>query len=191
MRRGLWLLVPAALLAVAAGCTRAPGVRFPNPMPLSSVDVAAVENAARGILRDMRFDLVYPPGKAGLVETEPMTGASWFEFWREDTVGRYQTAESSLHTIRRRVTVTAAPASQGSQVAVKVEKQRMSSPNSAPHHLSAAYNIHRPQNSDLVRQDEMAPQQYQWIDAGRDEALEQRILEQIQLRVGGSVRLMK
>jgi len=182
MRLGLWLLMPAALLAAAAGCSRATEVRFPNPMPMSSVDVATGERAARAVLRDMRFDLVFPPGKPGLVETEPMTGSSWFEFWREDTIGSYQTAESSLHTIRRRVTVAVTPASTGSQVSVKVEKQRMSAPDSAPQHVSAAFNIYHAEDTDLLRQDEMAPTTYRWIDTGRDDALEQRILEHIQLR---------
>jgi hypothetical protein len=189
MRLGLWLLMPAALLAAAAGCSRGIEVRFPNPMPMSSVDVATGERAARGVLRDMRFDIVYPPAKPGLVETEPMTGSSWFEFWREDTIGSYQTAESSLHTIRRRVTVAVTPASKGSQVSVKVEKQRMSAPDSAPQHISAAFNIYRPGDTDLLRQDEMAPHTYRWIEIGRDDALEQRILEHIQLRSAPGARL--
>ncbi len=116
------------VMAAATGCVRAPEVRYPNPMVLASADAATTEKVARRLLVNMRFEIIQPSSQPGVVVTRPLTGDSWFEFWRDDTVGTTQRVESSLYTVRRVVTVTIAPRDHGSEVAVKVVKDRMSAP---------------------------------------------------------------
>jgi len=52
-------------------------------------------------LQPQRVDWV-----GGQIVTHRTTSAQWFEFWRIDAQGPYQTLESSLHTIGRVVTIT-------------------------------------------------------------------------------------
>jgi hypothetical protein len=185
MRRIVWglLLVTAAMLV---GCVRAPEARFPNPMPLPSSDPMTVEKVAQRVLLEMNFEIVYPASKPGRVDTENLTGPSWFEFWRDDSVGNFQRVESSLHTIRRSVHVAVTPAPSGAQVAVKVDKERLSAPGTSPASVSQAYDIFNPGKTDLARQDEFKETQFTWLSEGRDDALEQVILERIQGRLGGA-----
>jgi hypothetical protein len=191
MRRGRWWLLAAAVSAAATavvGCARAPEARFPNPITFSDADPAAAEKAVRQVLLNLRFNIEYPSSKPGRLTTEPLTGASWFEFWRHDTIGRFQVAESSLHTTRRRVIVNVAPAAQGSQVSVVVAKERLSSPFVNVESIGGIYNIYDPDDTALARQDDLTQGRYTWADKGRDEALEQYILERMQILLGSSPR---
>jgi hypothetical protein len=174
---------------MVAGCARVSEMRLANPMALTGADPATAEQVARRVLTEMRFPIEYPSARPGLVATGPLTGDSWFEFWRKDTVGSHQIAESSLHTVRRRVIVSVAPKGQGCEVLVRVAKERLSAPGVAPEQISGAVSLYDPRDSDLQRQDALAVTKYQWIDMGRDEALEQRILDRIQTALGrGAVR---
>jgi hypothetical protein len=157
-------------------------------MPLPSSDAVTVEKVARRVLVDLKFEIEYPSSKEGLIVTGPLVGDSWFEFWREDTVGTYQRVESSFQNIRRTVTVTVTPEPQGSQVTVKVAKDRMSSPNTSPQSVGETYDIFSPSKTDLARYDEFSVTAFRWIPMGRDELLEQRILERIQVALGATPR---
>jgi hypothetical protein len=179
MRRAFYLLLLTT--ALAAGCTHAPDVRYDNPLVLADYDAATVEKVARRLLTDMRFEIIYPSTSPGLVATEPLTGDQWFEFWLKDTVDRDQRLESSLFTIRRRVTVLVKAHEPGAQIAVKVLKERASAPNTAPDNISYSLSLYSRRDQELVRQDELAKSTYHWINMGRDEALEQYLLEKIRM----------
>ena len=178
MRRALSLLLLGSAVT-AAGCATVASGRFSNPMTFTETDAETVEHVARRVLMELRFDIVYPEASEGRLATDALTGASWFEFWREDTIGRMQRLESSLHTIRRRATVSISPKDRGSQVFVKVVKQRKSAPGLGPETMAESFNIYGIEDTDLMRQNELAPTTYEWLDMGRDELLEQDILERI------------
>lgn len=177
MMRRLGLVLVLAALA-PAGCATVSAGRFTNPSALPSVDVPTAELVARRVLMELRFDLVYPQASEGRVETDPLTGASWFEFWRMDTIGAMESLESSLHTTRRRAVVTVSPKDGGSEVLVKVTKERKSAPRTGPDNIGRAYDLYDTEDSELTRENEVA-EEFQWLDMGRDELLEQRILERI------------
>jgi hypothetical protein len=179
MRRAFGLLLLAAAMA---GCVQAPEVRYPNPLALSDADAATAEGVARRVLTDMRFQIELPSSRPGIITTLPLTGDNWFEFWRDDTVGTSQRVDASLHTIRRSVTVTVASRDAGSEITVRVLKQRASAPNQAPENISRSIDLYNSRESELVQQDDLGQPLvvYQWINMGRDEALEQLLLERIE-----------
>jgi len=186
MSRGLWLLF---LAAMAAGCARAPGARYDNPMAVAGADKEAVEQVTRRVLLELGFEVVFPQAQPGHLETEPVTGASWFEFWRQDTLGCRQRLESSLHTVRRRAAIVVKEAGAGSEVSVKVFKERLSAPGSGPTSVTETFDLYElDERSELRRFDELSPAAYGWLTMGRDEALEQRILERIQTYLGSGAR---
>jgi hypothetical protein len=179
MPQGLWLVVLVAPMLV--GCARHEVMRYDNPLAFSSADAPTVQQVTRSVLQNLRFVIEVPPANENQITTEPITGASWFEFWREDTIGVFQHVESSLHTVRRRVSVTVAPGEHGgASVAIKVTKERMSAPDIGPNTIAQTFSIYDLEHSELARFDETDPQYFQWVEMGRDDRLEQRILERIQ-----------
>jgi len=175
LRIGLAMVLASAM---AAGCARPAAVRD-NPQTIAAAAPDLVKKTAMRVLMDMRFTIEYPQMNPDRVTTDPLTGDSWFEFWRSDTIGPEQRAESSLATIRRTATVIITPQDGGTRVLVKVAKQRLSAPNTAPQSIGESINLYDRRETDLVRQDDLAPDHYQWLDKGRDSALEQVILERI------------
>lgn len=180
-RRGLGLLVAAT--ALAAGCARTAAVRLDNPLPFSDTDPSTVEAVSRRVLEELRFRIETPQTLRGRLTTEPLTGASWFEFWRQDTLGRDQVTESSMHTTRRRAIVTISATAAGAEVAVEVVKERMSAPDVGPGTMAQVYSLYDLEHSELTRFDELEPSVFEWVERGRDDALEQRILVLIQRRL--------
>jgi len=171
----------AALAAAGAGCQEA--VRRENPRALRGIDADTAENVARRVLEELRFEIEYPEASKGRIATRGLTGASWFEFWREDTIGAAQRVESSLHTTRRRVTVAITPVASGSEVFVKVTKERLTAPNTGPESIGETYSLYGFQISRMFEPDEIAPTHHRWVDVGRDELLEQEILARLERRL--------
>jgi hypothetical protein len=167
---------------LAAGCARQ-AMHHPNPMPLPGTNVESAERLARRALEDLRFEMVRPEAAPGRLETRPLVGASWFECWRQDTVGSDQVLESSLHTIRRRAAVAITGTATGSQVAVTVTKERLSAPQQEPPPIGAGYSLYRSPSIPMDRPDDLAARDETWLDEGRDPLLEQRILSGIYRQV--------
>jgi len=178
MSRPIACLLLAVLLP-AGGCATVATGHFSNPSAFADTPPSTLEEVALRTLMELRFTLVLPQARPGLIETEPLTGASWFEFWRKDTIGRVQVAEASLHTIRRRAIVSVSPEGSGSKVAVRVVKERKCAPGSTPSSLGESFNVYETEDTELMRQDALAETEYQWVEMGRDELLEQYILERI------------
>jgi hypothetical protein len=168
----------AALALLASGCGQV--ARLDNPMLLRDTDPETAEKVARRILTELRFEVEYPPARKGELATRPLTGASWFEFWREDTVGNDQRLEASLHTVRRRVALAVKPTEKGSEVFVKVVKERLSAPGTGPEDIGEAYSLYEYDDiSELKRLEELDPSRFRWTGVDRDDRLEQRILWRI------------
>ena len=106
-------VVVAALLLVGVtvqtGCQAPAQPTGPTEIVLHIADYEAFVDTSLSLLR--RYD--FPPDRVdrtrGLIISHPTTSAQWFEWWRVDAPGRYQTLESSLSTIRRIVTVNVEP----------------------------------------------------------------------------------
>jgi len=174
-------MAAAALASAGAGCKEA--VRRENPFALRGIDADAAESAARRVLEELRFEIEYPEASEGRIATRGLTGASWFEFWRGDTLGADQRIESSLHTTRRRVTVAITPEVAGSEIFVQVTKERLTAPNQGPQSIGQAYSLYGFRISKMYERDEIEPTRYKWIDVGRDDLLEQEILARLERRL--------
>jgi len=169
-----------AVALAMAGCATVATGRFQNPSIFTDTDADTLEAVARRVVMELRFEPIVPEKSKGHIETLPLTGASWFEFWRHDTIGRMQVAEASLHTIRRRATVSVSPKDGGgAQVFVKVVKERKSAPGSMPESIGESFNVFDTEDTHLMRQDTLAETDHEWITLGRDPRLEQYILERI------------
>ncbi len=103
----LCILIPALALT---GCQAPPQPTGSTAMVLDLADYDGFVDSAMTILRERHFGIERGDRRAGVIVSHPATGAQWYEFWRGDSLGPYQLLESSLHTLRRIVTVTIEPA---------------------------------------------------------------------------------
>ncbi|MBX3424616.1 MAG: hypothetical protein KF688_02950 [Pirellulales bacterium] len=120
----------------------------------------------------------------GRIDTYPQVGATIVEPHRRDSVGRYNRWESTFQTIRRRATLRVIPDQTGYLVDVTVDKELEDLPQ--PESASAGMASFRNDDSlssprdETVSRTRLSPY---WIPLGRDPALEQRILSEIQERL--------
>jgi len=124
----------------------------------------------------------------GRIETAPQDGATWLEPFRHDSVGSFNRWESTFQTIRRRAIVRVIPDAAGYLVEVIVEKELEDLPN--PEKATAGGAVFL--NDDAIpsrRLEEVSRTRSspRWLQLGRDPLLEQRMLGDIQARLGGAV----
>jgi hypothetical protein len=165
----------------------------PNPIvvPVSNEElawdqIADVVSDYFTIAREDRARL--ESGTEGRIETAPLTGATWLEPYRKDSVGSFNRWESTFQTIRRRAIVRVIPDEAGYLVEVVVEKELEDLPN--PEKGTAGAAVFRGEDSlpsrrlEAVSRTRSSPR---WLQLGRDPLLEQRMLGDIQARLGGTV----
>lgn len=100
----LAISVLAALLSSCATKFTTPIVP-PEPLTPQQQNFETLWQGTLDVLRENYFTIDRQDRRAGLITTVPMTGKSWFEFWRHDAATSYDLAESSLQTIYRGVAV--------------------------------------------------------------------------------------
>lgn len=200
-------LLPIVLGAFAVGCEAPPAATGPTTMRVRVSDYEAFVDDALSTLRRNDFAPSFVDREAGVIVTDPATSAQWFELWRGDARGPYNALESSLHTVRRRVTLqvdqlagqspvasaatpptTAASAPRGGEFALsmRVEKERYSAPERQVTTASGALGIY---NERLPTSEGLIPRGYavRWTPLGRDPLLESHLLEEIARGHGGTI----
>lgn len=195
-----WL---SCIVGVSAGCRLfAPPVMphdmvepilLENPMwvPATDVDlvwdqvVDAIDDYFK-IEREERLRLVGNVLTEGRLETFPLPGATFFEPWRRDSTPGFERWQSTLQSIRRRATARATPSRGGFEIEVIVSKELEDLFQPEQSTVGGATLRH---DGSVVRTP-TNPRTGQvslgWIPLGRDVALEQRILADLQARLGGT-----
>ena len=120
----------------------------------------------------------------GRIDTQPLLGATVFEPWHRDSVGAYERWESTLQSMRRRAEIRVVPGQGGYWVYVAVFKELEDTSEPFPSTAGAA--TFRNDNSLTRVVNPIGEQETNegWIPRGRDMALEQRILGDLQARFG-------
>jgi hypothetical protein len=119
----------------------------------------------------------------GRLETFPEPGSTLLEPWRQDAATPYDKVEGTLQSVRRRVVVRVIPAQGGHWVDVAVFKELEDA--ARPLQGNAGSAVLRYDNSLTRVVSPIGEQQINqgWIPQGRDAALEQQILGEIQSRL--------
>lgn len=165
--------------------------RQPNPLYVRvSNPEAAWETIAREASRyfpirtEQRVQQAGAMLTEGRIETQWGSGSTIFEPWRRDSAGGFNRWQSTLQTIRRRAIFRVIPAASGYEIDVRVDKQLEDL--NRPERASAGAASIRNDNSlptDRVTPVDAIRESGRWIDIGRDEALEQRILNRLRSRL--------
>ncbi len=187
-------LLCVLILVLGTGCI---GMRARTPAPVAAQQVSTVFVANNDqevvweyivvvvhdyfeIAREIRLD--------GIIETKPLVAAGILEPWHKDSVGLGNRLEGSLQSIRRRGFVNVTPAQGGYLVSVEIYKEQedvVASPDKSAG--NSTFQESRPLQRDLTLVvGDAAPQG--WIALGHDQALEDRMLRQIQQRLADAQR---
>jgi hypothetical protein len=117
----------------------------------------------------------------GIIETAYRGGSGLLEPWNPDSVGLSNRMESSLQSIRRKVTVSMLSAATGTtSLNVRVDKELEDVPGmAATYEGGATFSESQPLNRDLSQVvGQNGPSR--WISIGRDPLLERKLLAEIQ-----------
>lgn len=197
-----WAVVMVCVCGLLVGCnslmyrftTRPPRQIVPNPLTLPPAEDLFVWLQVVDVVDDYfrirseqpvqnRGDLVLD----GQLETAYKIGASIAEPWRKDSTDGFERLQSTLQSIRRRAFVYVRPNGAGYEVEVVVQKELEDTgrgENATDGGRPTRDNSVASRNRDGGRGDtDGGPITLGWIPLGRDESLEQVILQDILGRV--------
>lgn len=141
--------------------------------------------AAQGILERMHFNLEKFDPEAGYIRTRPLSGAQFFEFWKQDNASAYASAQSNLHSIQRVAELEFTHENTTVCVRCRVSAMRLSIPEKpieGNQGMAGLFTNSTSQDQSL-RANPGNLAEVEWIDAGQDQALEERILKLIDKEV--------
>lgn len=175
----------AALLLIpvlAAGCALMPNSTGPQPnaLLLPSTNLDAMWERAVSVLHQNHFVIDRESKLEGTIETEYRVGSNLLEFWHPDSVGHENRHESTVQSIRRKVTITFRQSGSGQvMMAVFAHKEIEDVPGpTATYEGGATFSESSVFNRDL---DQVVGQASpsRWLPRGRDPLLEGRLVAQI------------
>ncbi len=183
---GLLSLLASALLA---GCSSQQGgdqavEASPEQVCLGDVSMTDAMQAAQDVLIAMQFNIEKADPKTGLIRTQPLSGAQFFELWRKDSRGSFNKTEANLHSIRRTVELQLSEKN-GVCITCQVATQRLNLPEMEVSSSARAYTMFSESSASLQRI-RLNPEQQAgiaWIDLGNDARLAESILERIERQI--------
>jgi len=175
------LLFAGWAILILAGCAKEQQFKAAGPICVPGMNKPAAMRAAKEVLGEMHFTIDKADTERGLIRSRPLAAAQFFEFWRSDNVGAFNTIEANLHSIRR--TTELAISRQGQQLCIgcDVDVQRLSLPEREVTSGAQAYGMFT--TSDRAIQTlKLHPEQkidMAWVDLGQDARLAAQILKRI------------
>lgn len=176
------------LIGIAQGCALPwmSASRLPpagNPLLVAATNEEVLWERTVDVLHDFHFEMAGENRFSRVIETEYRTGSGVLEPWHQDSVGLENRLESTLQSVRRKVFVRLIPdeAGRGYLVSVEAYKELEDLPGVAANSPGGAtFQESTPLQRDLnLVVGQSAPSG--WVPAGRDVALEQRLLQSLQI----------
>lgn len=191
MPRIAWIACLAWLVPCAGCGTPWLSVRQQNPIFVPVGDPEFVWSALVDVTddhfrieREERVKVVNNLLTIGRIETYWEPSSTLAEPWRSDTVSLYDKLESTLQSYRRRADIVVVPVEGGYNVQLQVFKDLEDVPKPLYATAGAAYL----RNETTQRHVKMAigqqPTVSGWIPKGRDTNLEQKMINQLLVRLG-------
>lgn len=179
MYRNLFPLIALWLSCAGSGCALFQPAVPANPFFVAADNHEAIWERTVDVVHDY-FEIARENKLDGVIETQPIVGASLLEPWHRDTVGLTNRLESTLQSIRRRGFVNITPTPGGYLVGVEVFKELEDAPGITPQTPGGAtFQQGRPLRRDFGLVVGQAPPAG-LIVLGRDEALERVMLVKLQ-----------
>jgi hypothetical protein len=179
-------VVFAGLLVGCAGQKTA----IQQPLCVEAIAKEKLMQATEKTLVSMQFAIEKYDVENGVIRTRPLRGGQFFEFWRSDNAGGYNTTESNLQSVHRTVELTFDSEATRLCMNCTATVQRLSLPEEPIEGYLNAPAIHTDSSRDKQRLevDSERMDKMQWIDLGRDEALESKVLNKIQKKIAKGIK---
>jgi len=179
-RRGP-VLAAAMLLTLVGACQQPVQPDGPTRSVVQAADdeqFHALWEACQAVLRRHRFKIDRKDLRAGLITTFPQTSQSFLEFWRHDVDTPYDLAESSMRTVRRSVTIQISKPTGDSEYSldITVHKEHRHAVERQINNAAAALRIFSADLPTAAGRKFDPATDIIWTPAGRDEAMERRLL---------------
>jgi len=168
-----------------AGCADTQRCETIEQIPVPNIDKAAVVRTAEDVLRRMHFTIDKADANRGLVRTKPLPGAQFFEFWRSDNVGSFNSLQANIHSIRRTVELNVNSKGEKLLVTCNATVERLSLPEHEVSSSARAYAMFSKSTASLQNL-RLHPEQEKraaWLNLGRDGELETMILKHIERKL--------
>jgi len=135
------------------------------------------------VLNRNHFQVARESRLEGIIETQYRAGSGLLEPWHSDSVGLASRVESTLQSIRRRVTVSVQPGDNGKTLlSVRVDKELEDVPGLAANYEGGATFPESTVMSRDLSQVVGQTGESRWVSAGRDRRLEQQLISEIRYR---------
>jgi len=185
------LFTVLASLALLSGCGAEYSSKKAEQLCISGGGKAEAMVAAEMVLGKMGFAISKSDFESGYISTLPLRTGQFFEFWRNDAVGEFNSAESNLHCIRRTVVIDVTKEAEQLCVGCDVSVERLSLSQGSSGSRSEAYDKF-PDSRSLqsfslksIGEDLRESRGAEWIDLGEDAELSRAILKQIKEKIKG------
>ena len=180
-----YALMTSALLLF--GCAAKQQTQPVSQICIPLTDKAIIVQAAEEVLSKMNFKIEKADPCQGFVKTHPLSGAQWFEFWRSDNVGSFNKTEANIQSIRRTVELNISPQADKLCVDCIAGVQRLSLPERNLTGNTRAYGLFTKSNKTQqnLLLDSEQKKNVEWVELGRDTALETEILKRLERKIAG------
>jgi hypothetical protein len=181
------LLSACAALSLLAGCAepyRNETVEQICPVGLNKQQAMKI---AEDVLGEMHFSIAKSDANLGIIKTRPLSGAQFFEFWRKDNVGSFNSTEANLHSIRRIAEININQQDSHLCIRCNVNVQRLHLPERELHSRARPYDMFS-RSSPTRQRLKINPDQKKgmaWVDLGNDPELATVILKRIENKITG------
>ena len=179
------LCASCALICFLAGCAGPTQYETVEQICVPAVGSKDAMQIAENVLSRMHFTIAKTDTESGYIKTRPLPAGQFFEFWRSDTVGPFNSAEANIHTIRRIVELNITEQKGQVCVGCDVKVQRLSLSEYKAGDGSQKYDrLSGLRARASIQELRLDAAQKAWLDLGRDEKLATVILKQIEEQIG-------
>jgi hypothetical protein len=175
----LFLMTGCILLS---GCGSEQQAVSDDPVCLPNTLTDQAMKTAQAVLLKMHFDIEKYDTDARYIRTRPLSGAQFFEIWKQDNASASSAAQANLYSLRRIVELDFTPQNTTTCVQCRAQVLRLSIPErpiEGATRMGGAYtkSSSRYQTLEVDRHKQA---QIEWIDVGPDHDLQRKILKLIQ-----------
>jgi hypothetical protein len=185
LKTNLRFFAPLLCALFLTGCAKPYKSETVAPICPAGINKQQAMQIAEDCLGKLHFSINKSDANQGIIKTNPLSGAQFFEFWRKDNVGAYNFEEANLHSIRRIAEININQQDAHLCISCNVTTQRLRLPEHDPRTSSRPYEMFS--KSDRTKQKlVLNPEQRQgmaWVNLGNDAKLEKLILKRIEDKI--------